>query len=85
MTEKITLVTGTVFTGCVGGIAAIPRLNFSGLCLQDGPAGIRTADLASSFSGGVNAAASWDRNLMYERGSDMAAEFRAKGAHVALG
>jgi hypothetical protein len=26
---------------CVGNIVAIPRLNFSGLCLQDGPLAIR--------------------------------------------
>jgi beta-glucosidase len=70
---------------CVGNIVAIPRLNFSGLCLQDGPLAIRVADYASVFSAGVSAGATWDRDIMYERGHAMGVEFKAKGAHVALG
>ncbi|KAL1591498.1 hypothetical protein SLS60_011890 [Paraconiothyrium brasiliense] len=69
---------------CVGNIAAIPRLGFPGLCLQDGPLAIRVADYASVFSAGVSAGASWDKALMYERGYAMGEEFRGKGAHVAL-
>lgn len=63
---------------------AIPRLNFSGLCLHDGPLSIRVADYASVFSAGVSAAATWDKAIMYERGYAMGQEFKAKGAHVAL-
>jgi beta-glucosidase len=63
---------------------AIPRLGFPGLCLQDGPLAIRVADYASVFPAGVSTAASFDRELMYQRGVQMGAEFRAKGAHVAL-
>ena len=70
---------------CVGNIIAIPRLNFSGLCLQDGPLAIRVATYASVFPAGVSTAASFDRELMYERGLLMGAEFKGKGAHVALG
>lgn len=70
---------------CVGNILAIERLNFPGLCLQDGPLAIRVASYASVFSAGVSAAASWDKELMYERGSAMGAEFRGKGAHIYLG
>jgi hypothetical protein len=70
---------------CVGNIVAIPRLGFPGLCLQDGPLAIRVADYASVFPAGVSTAASFDRELMYDRGVQMGAEFRAKGAHVALG
>jgi beta-glucosidase len=69
---------------CVGNIVAIPRLNFSGLCLHDGPMAIRVADFASVFSAGVSAGATWDRDIMYERGHAMGAEFKGKGAHVAL-
>jgi beta-glucosidase len=39
---------------CVGNIVAIPRLNFTGLCLHDGPLAIRVADFASVFSAGVS-------------------------------
>jgi beta-glucosidase len=70
---------------CVGNIVAIPRLNFSGLCLQDGPLAIRVADYASVFSAGVSAGATWDRSIMYERGHAMGVEFKAKGAQVLLG
>lgn len=69
---------------CVGNILPIPRLGFAGLCLQDGPLAIRAVDYASTFPAGVTTAASFDRTLMYERGAQMGAEFRGKGAHVAL-
>lgn len=84
ITEKAFLVTGV--TGpCVGNIAAIPRIGFNGLCLQDGPLAIREVSYASVFPAGVSVAATWDRDLLYQRGVQMAAEFRGKGAHVALG
>ncbi|KAK6581586.1 hypothetical protein PZA11_006277 [Diplocarpon coronariae] len=82
--EKATVVTGRPGP-CVGNIVAIPRLGFPGLCLQDGPLAIRTADYASVFPAGVTTAASFDRTLMYERGVALGAEFRGKGATVALG
>ncbi|KAF2727042.1 avenacinase [Polyplosphaeria fusca] len=82
--EKAGIVTGTPGP-CVGNIAPISRLNFSGLCLQDGPLAIRQAVYASVFSAGLSAAASWDRSLNYDRGMLMAEEFRGKGSHIALG
>ncbi|KAL2827394.1 glycosyl hydrolase family 3 N terminal domain-containing protein [Aspergillus cavernicola] len=81
--EKADMVTGQ-FGPCVGNIVAIPRLNFSGLCLQDGPLSIRVADYASVFPAGVTVASTWDRQVLYERGFAMGQEFKAKGAHVAL-
>ena len=69
---------------CVGNIVAIPRLGFNGLCLQDGPLAIRVADYASVFPAGVSTAASFDKQLMYERGLFMGEEFKAKGAQIAL-
>lgn len=81
--EKSDMVTGTPGP-CVGNIVAIPRLDFPGLCLQDGPLAIRVADYASAFEAGVAAAATWDRDILYTRGYAMAEEFKAKGAHIAL-
>lgn len=83
LTEKVEMVTG-VPGPCVGNIYPIPRLNFSGLCLQDGPASLRTADYVSVFPAGVTIASSWDRQMMYDRSLAMGREFRAKGAQVAL-
>jgi beta-glucosidase len=83
-TEKAQVVTGTSGP-CVGNIGGIPRVNFTGLCLQDGPLAIRQATYASVFPAGLTAAASWDRGLIYMRGLYIGAEFKGKGAHVALG
>lgn len=82
--EKADMVTGQAGP-CVGNIVAIPRLGFNGLCLQDGPLAIRVADYASVFSAGVSTGATWDKDIMYERGLAMGEEFRGKGANVALG
>ncbi|EPE29989.1 (Trans)glycosidase [Glarea lozoyensis ATCC 20868] len=81
--EKADMVTGQPGP-CIGNIVGIPRLNFSGLCLQDGPASLRIANYASSFPSGVTIASSWDKKMLYERGLAMGREFKGKGAHVAL-
>jgi hypothetical protein len=70
---------------CVGNIAPIPRIDFGGLCLQDGPLAIRQADYASVFPAGLSATASWDLGLIYQRGMDLGSEFKGKGANIALG
>lgn len=82
--EKSQLVTGTEGP-CVGNIAPIERLNFTGLCLQDGPLAIRQATYASVFPAGLTVAAAWDRDLAYLRGYQIAEEYKAKGSHVILG
>jgi beta-glucosidase len=69
----------------LGNLVPIPRLGFKGLCMQDGPAAIRQATFVSVFPAGLTIAATWDRKLMNTRGSYLAAEFKAKGAHVVLG
>lgn len=81
--EKANMVTGQPGP-CVGNIVAIPRLNFSGLCLQDGPASLRVANHVSSFPSGVTIASSWDKKMLYERALAMGREFKGKGAHIAL-
>jgi beta-glucosidase-like glycosyl hydrolase len=79
--EKISIATGVGWQegACLGNIAAIPRLNFTGLCLQDSPAGIRFAKGVSVFPAGINAAATFDKDLIYERARLQGEEFRAKG------
>ncbi|KAF7677231.1 hypothetical protein GT037_005443 [Alternaria burnsii] len=82
-TEKIDLVTGSYGSSpalpCVGMLVAIERLNYTGLCLSDGPAGLSRSDGVSVFASGITVAATWDRRLMYERGLAIGQEFRAKG------
>ncbi|KAJ3277406.1 hypothetical protein HK104_003323 [Borealophlyctis nickersoniae] len=84
--EKATIVTGVgwTVTPCVGNIGPVPKIGFKGLCLQDGPAGVRFADKVSNFGASINVAATFDKTLMETRGRLMGAEFRGKGANVAL-
>lgn len=86
--EKIGIVSGAYRQpgpACIGQIGSIPRLNFTGICYADGPAGFGRSDGVSVFSSGLATAATWDTDLMYQRGVALGEEFRGKGAHVHLG
>ncbi|KAF7588869.1 hypothetical protein BBP40_005054 [Aspergillus hancockii] len=85
VTEKASMVTGSLTVGCIGNIEPIERIGFLGMCLLDGPATVHTGDLASVFPAGITTAASWNKDFFYQRGFAMASEFRGKGAHVMLG
>lgn len=85
LAEKAGIVTGNISGSCDGNINPIERVGFPGLCLSDGPLGVRPADLVSVFPAGLTAAASWDRDLIYQRAVFLGSEFREKGAHVMLG
>ncbi|KAI8805701.1 glycoside hydrolase superfamily [Cladochytrium replicatum] len=88
--EQAALVSGTGFNpafDCVGTIA-FPSSKVSGLeglCLQDGPAGVRFAQGNSAFPAGINTAATFNVTLMREVGLAIGEEFRGKGANVWLG
>lgn len=85
--DKIALVTGVGWLNgpCVGNTAAIASINYPMLCLQDGPLGLRFAPNATAFPPGIQAAATWDANLLYQRGTLMGVEAKAAGVHVKLG
>ncbi|PPQ70745.1 hypothetical protein CVT24_000856, partial [Panaeolus cyanescens] len=85
--DKINLATGLGWQKgrCLGNVPAISAINFPGLCLQDSPLGIRFADLVSAFPAGINAAATFNRTLIRQRGVALGEEFRGKGVHVTLG
>ncbi|KAI5293455.1 hypothetical protein KEM52_005520 [Ascosphaera acerosa] len=87
LAERVNLTTGTGWEmdSCVGQIGSIDRVGFAGLCLQDSPLGIRFGDYVSSFPAGVNVAATFSKQLAYERGRAMGEEFRDKGIDVQLG
>ncbi|KAI0390348.1 glycoside hydrolase family 3 protein [Xylariaceae sp. FL0594] len=89
--EKVSL-TGGIDTGtaCSGSIPAIPRVNFSGLCLSDAGNGLRSTDFVSAWPSGIHVGArcgndSWNRELAYKRAIAMGQEFRAKGVNILLG
>lgn len=58
---------------------------YPGMCFADGPLGVRCAYGISEFPAGVNAAQTWDRDLIYARGDGLGAQFRGKGVNVMLG
>lgn len=55
------------------------------LCLQDGPSGVRLTDFITSYPCGLAAASTFNKELVHKRGQAIGREFRAKGAHIALG
>jgi beta-glucosidase len=78
--------TGGVEGPCVGNVLPISRLNFNGMCFQDSPSGVGDGVLYSTaFAAGIHIAASWDRDLFYQRGVAIGKEFQGKGIHFALG
>lgn len=71
---------------CAGTVLSVSRLNFHGLCFQDSPSGVGDGvQFATAFAPGIQIAASWDRDLFYQRGVAIGQEFRGKGVHFALG
>ncbi|KAK1229387.1 hypothetical protein PQX77_007564 [Marasmius sp. AFHP31] len=80
--DKVNLGTGVGWMKghCVGNTPAISSINF-----PDSPLGVRFADLVSAFPAAINAAATFNRTLIRQRGAAMGQEFRGKGIHVALG
>lgn len=70
---------------CVGNVGSIPRLGMRGLCMQDGPLGLRMSDYNSAFPGGITAGASWSRALWHQRGLLMGTEAHEKGVDALLG
>ncbi|KAG0822804.1 hypothetical protein G6F19_011162 [Rhizopus arrhizus] len=82
--QKVNITTGVGWQNgpCLGNTYAIKNPDFPSLCLQDAPLGIRFSNNVTSGVAGINAAASFDRKAIYERGVYLGKEFRGKGAHV---
>lgn len=83
--NNITYGFATTSNACGGMSGSAPRVEFPGLCLQDAENGVRGTDMVNGYPSALHVGASWNRNLTYARGLHMGAEFKAKGASVALG
>ena len=71
---------------CVGMIEPNNKIDgFRGMCLQDGPAGVRTAPSTTSWQAQINTASTFNRTLWHEYGRAYGYDFRKKGINVALG
>jgi beta-glucosidase len=87
LVEKVNISTGTgwAMAMCVGNTGPVDRLGFPSLCLQDGPLGMRFVDNATAFPAGITVGATWNKDLMYERGKAHGYEAKKKGINVLLG
>ncbi len=85
--DKVNLVSGIGWNKgpCVGNTGAVGSIGFPSLCLQDGPLGVRFGTGVTAFTPGIMAAATWDTELMRQRGQYMGAEAKGCGVHVLLG
>lgn len=85
--EKVNLTSGIGWKQgkCVGNTGDVPRLDLAGICLQDGPLGVRFSDLVTGFPAGITAGGTFNKDLIYQRGAAIAKEFRGKGVDVVLG
>ena len=73
--------------GCVGQINPIKNGNadFRGMCLQDGPAGVRYAKgTGISWQANLNVAATFNKGLMYDIGKAQGEENKEKGINTFL-
>ena len=84
--EKIMLLYSTenLMGKCVGSIDPNKERKFPGICLQDGPAGVRFAKNTQSWQAAINTASTFDRDLMYKVGVAQGKEFKDKGINIML-
>ena len=89
---KVNLTTGTGWAHgfCVGSTGPAysldgSKLLFPALCLQDGPLGLRFTDHTTAWPAGLTTGATWNRELIRERGRLHGLEARSKGINVILG
>ena len=82
--EKILLLFSTenLLGKCVGSIDGNKDRNFPGLCLQDGPAGVRFAKNTQHWQAAINTATTFNRDLMYKIIAAQVREFKGKGIEV---
>ncbi|KAG6823589.1 hypothetical protein H0H93_003366, partial [Arthromyces matolae] len=71
--------------GNIPGIEPASGRGWPGLCLEDSPLGVRFGDYVTAFPAAINAAATFNRDLIRARGVAMGQEHRGKGVNVALG
>ncbi|KAL6796240.1 family 3 glycoside hydrolase [Trichoderma sp. SZMC 28013] len=85
--DKVGIVSGVGWNGgpCVGNTSPVSKIGYPSLCLQDGPLGVRYSSGSTAFTPGVQAASTWDLNLIRERGQFIGQEVRDTGIHVTLG
>ncbi|KAM0283986.1 hypothetical protein ACHAQH_002181 [Verticillium albo-atrum] len=88
--EKVGIVTGIGWNQapngpCIGNTSPVSSIGYPSLCLHDGPLGVRWGKSITAFTPAVQAASTWDVELIRQRGAYLAAEFKGVGVNVLLG
>ncbi|KAF2664477.1 beta-glucosidase M [Microthyrium microscopicum] len=86
-TSLLAMIPGMGATGCSGisGSGSLETSGYHGMCLTDGPAGVRGTEGVSGFPAGLHIGATWNKLLAHDIATAMGLEFKRKGVHVALG
>lgn len=66
-------------------IRAVPRLGIPEIRMADGPQGVRNDTKSTMFACGIDAAATWNRELARRMGEGLGQDCRARGVHILLG
>lgn len=66
-------------------IRPVERLGIPLIRMADGPQGVRNNTRSTLFASGVAAAASWNKDAVYEMGVALGQDSRARGVHILLG
>lgn len=90
ITQKVNITTGIGMSWgpCSGntGSVHVDGLDLEGgFCSNDGPVGVRGADLVTAYPAGLTVASTFNKDLMYSRGDAIGYEFKAKGIDAFLG
>src|SRR5579863_10299446 len=79
--EKISLLSGSSMMDSTG----IPRLGIPGFRMSDGPMGAHIPPPSTAYAAGIGLAASWDRDLAEQIGTQIGRDARSRGASYLLG
>lgn len=85
--DKVNMVTGVGWDKgpCVGNTSPIGSIGYPQICLQDGPLGIRFGTGTTAFTPGIQAASTWDTELIRQRARYLGEEAKGTGVHILLG
>ena len=79
--EKISLLSGSSMMASTG----IPRLGIPAFRMSDGPMGAHVPPPSTAYAAGIGLAASWDRELAEQIGTQIGRDARSRGASYVLG
>ncbi|KAF5258060.1 hypothetical protein FOXYS1_11387 [Fusarium oxysporum] len=63
----------------------VQRLGFPGMCLSDGPNGLREVEAVNGYASAITVGAAWNKELALARGYHMGLEAKSKGVNNLLG